>query len=210
MSFLEEAWEERETTLYRQIFGDVGTKIFPLNHEVFENVFGCKEIDPTWLHLGVMVSPPSPTRESWVYLTSGMSNPWSSEKKEEFSGLGIELILESESEMSIGVEILLNLMAFNILLSVQYYGEKPMLDYGDRVPLKIEPNLTHVVLAEPKDFPTSFELISGQVDIIQVVGITADEFSFAKEHGSLAILEELEKQNISFSIVPNRVSVINA
>ncbi len=194
MSFLEEAWEERETSKYKEIFGDVKDKIFPLNHDIFSRVFDRNEIDPTWLHSGVMVSPPSKERGSWVYVTSGMSNPWESEQKEEFSGLGIELLLQTDSEMNEAIEILLNLMAFNILLSVRHYGEKPMLDYGDRIPLQIEPNLTHVVLAEPQSFPSCFELISGQVDLMQVIALTNDEFSFAKEHGSLAILEKFKEQ----------------
>lgn len=38
MSFLEESWEEREETSYREIFGDIGLGIFPLSKEVFRDL----------------------------------------------------------------------------------------------------------------------------------------------------------------------------
>ena len=209
MSFLENAWAEREEHRYPELFGNMESTIYPLDDRIFSEVFGRQNVDPRWLHYGVMVSPPNGERSSWVYITSGMSNPWETDEREEFSGLGVELFLETEREMPGAIRVLLNLMAFNILLSVQHYGDKPMLDFGDRVPFKIEPNLTHIVIAKPNNFPEKFELISGQVDLLQVVGITSEEFAFAKEHGSSAILKELDKHAVSFRIQPERSSVVN-
>ena len=209
MSLLELAWEERETTIYPRIFGKLNSNICVLDFEIFKNTFGREEVDPTWLHAGVLVSPSSDKRNSWVYTTSGMSNPWGSEEKQEYSGLGIELFVETDNEMPDAVQLLLNLMAFNILLSVGHYGDKPMLEYGDRVPTEIKPNITHVVLAEPKDYNSSIELVSGRVDLMQVVGLVQPEFEFAKEHSSLEIIEKIHKSIGSLNLVPNRESVIN-
>jgi len=210
MSLLERAWAEREEKRYPEIFGDIQSNICVLDFKIFNDFFGRKDVDPTWLHSGVLVSPASNERDSWVYITSGMSNPWHAEEAQEYSGLGIELFLETDSEMPNVVQVLLNLMAFNILLSVGHYGERPMLEYGDRIPTEIKPNLTNLVLAEPKKFKNSIELVSGSVDLMQVVGLTKTEFEFAKEHGSLAIIEKIWNRVGSFILQPSRESVINA
>lgn len=201
MDFLEAAWEEREETHYKEIFGSIGKGIYPLSFELFLNTFGTEGVDPTWLHYGVFACPPTDKRKSWVYVTSGMSNPWGAEEKEEFSGFGVEFLIETPEEKSWGIQVLQNLMAYNILLSIGHFGEKPMLDYGARVSAAIQPNLTHVVFSAPKDFPEYIELKSGRVDFLQVVGITSEELAYAKENGSYELIELIfSKQN---SLVTN-------
>ena len=89
--------------------------------ELFINQFGVKDIDPRWLHYGIVKHAHTNKRDSWVYVTSDMSNPWESE--------------------------------------------------------------------EPNDFPSAFDLISGKMDILQIAGITAAEWEFAKENGSDVLAE---------------------
>ncbi|MEE3719459.1 suppressor of fused domain protein [Tumidithrix elongata RA019] len=139
MSFLEESWVEREEIQYKKIFGLIGKGIYPLSFELFENQFGTESVDPTWLHYGVFVYPPTEKRNSWVYVTSGMSNPWGAEEKMDFSGLGVEFLMETLEEISWGISVLQSLMAYNILLSVGRFGDRELLNYGDRVPLAIQP-----------------------------------------------------------------------
>ena len=210
MSFLEEAWEEREEKLYKELFGGTGKGIYPLTAELFTNNFGAESIDPRWLHYGVFSCPPTEERNTWVYVSSGMSNPWESDKKEDFSGLGIELLSESEAESAWGIQLLQNLTAYNILLSVGKFGEQPMLDYGHRIPTKIAPNLSHVVLSSPLSFPKSIELKSGKVDLIQVIGVTPQELEFAKNSSTSELVQLISNKQGSLVTIPERSSYVNA
>lgn len=210
MSFLEESWEEREEIHYRRLFGSTGKGIYPLSFELFEKQFGSKNIDPTWLTYGVFECPPDEKRKTWVYVTSGMSNPWVAEEKMDFSGFGVEFLMESFEESSWGIAALQSLMAFNILLSAGHYGEREMLDYGHRVPLKIQPNIINVVFSAPKDHPISFDLKSGKVELLQVLGITAEELAYAKAHGSNSLVEIIYNKQASLVTNPLRQSWVNA
>ena len=207
MSFLEQAWEEREATVYPDLFGETEIGIYPLNHEIFSKNFNQNEIDPTWLHYGVMKYPPQEKHKSWVYITSGMSNPWEAASEEEWSGLGMEFLLEAPDDSDTNILILLNLLAYNILLSCGIYGETPILDLGDRVPVKIEPNLTHLILSKPLKFPEQVKLVSGPFDILQVVGVTQSEWEFAKENSSEETVRKIANSH-DFIINPNRESVV--
>jgi len=208
MNFIEECWEQREEIIYKFLFNGLGEGIYPINSEVFQNQFQREEIDPMWLHYGVFKCPPSQSHSSWVYVTSGMSNPWETDVKKEYSGIGEEFILETNQDSTWPILVLHSLMAFNILLSIGHYGDKPILDYGDRMALSIEPNLTNVMAVEPKDFPVSFELKSGKVDFLQIVGITDTEVQFAKGNSSAALSELIYEKFGTLSIIPNRDSTI--
>ena len=196
MSLLEEAWEQREQVVYTSLFGDIGNNIYPLTFELFKNQFDCEEIDPRWLHYGVFKSPPNPNRNTWLYVSSGMSTPWDEEEKEEYSGLGTEFILETLSDENWAIPLVQSLMAYNILISVGMFGEVDLLDYGARIPQQIKPNISHIVLGLPKNHPETIELISGNVDLLQLVGITQEEFQFAKNNSSFELCEKLIEEKV--------------
>ena len=206
-TLLEQAWYEREETIYKDIFGESENHIYPLSFEIFRISFGHEEIDPRWLNYGVIKYPPTSKRKTWAYVSSGMSNPWETDNVQEYSGLGIEFILESNTDDDWGILAVQNVMAFNILLSAGRYGEKPPLDYGQRIPFSIIPNLSHIVLAQPIHFPSRFNLVSGKVDLLQLVGITQDEFQYAKDHSSQLLIDRLTLTLKSFIVNPLRSSL---
>ena len=86
-----------------------------------------KGVDPRWLTHGVFKSQPSETRKTWAYVTSGMSNPWESEVPEEYSGLGVEFVMETDEEADWAIEVLQTLMAYNLLLATGQMGDFPTL-----------------------------------------------------------------------------------
>lgn len=143
-----------------------------------------------------------------VYVTSGMSNPWESDEPQEYSGVGTEFVLETDEESDLAINILRSLIAFNILLSVDHYGDKPLVDYGDRIPMKIDPNVSSLIVVQPILFPESFNLVSGKVDVMQVTGITEKELEYAKENGSKAIAHKLVESEGSFALRPDRCDVV--
>lgn len=192
MSFLEKCWEEREEKLFKQIFGDTGKGIYPLSIEIF-NHMNAEAVDPRWLTHGVFKCPPTGNRKTWAYVTSGMSNPWESEVPEEYSGLGIEFIMETDEETDWAVDVLLTLMAHNLLLAAGQMGDFPPLDYGHRVPLVLSESITIMLLTKPISYPDNFCIKSGRVDLIQVVGITPNESAAAKATSS----DELKTKTVN-------------
>ncbi len=194
MSFLEESWEEREEKIYKNIFGDIGTDIYPLSIEIF-NRMNSDAVDPRWLTHGVFKCPPNENRKTWAYITSGMSNPWETEVPEEYSGLGVEFLMETSKEEMWAIEVLQTLMAYNLLLAAGKMGNFPPLDYGNRVPLALSETIKTMMFVHPLNFPESFSLQSGEVDILQVVGITPAELEAAK----LSSSEEVKEKIINFT-----------
>jgi hypothetical protein len=207
VSFLEESWEQREEILYREIFGDTGPGIYPLSNSIFSRM-NAKEIDPRWLTHGVFKCPPSETRKTWAYVTSGMSNPWETEFPEEYSGLGVEFLMETENEELWAIEVLQTLMAYNLLLTSGQMGDFPPLNYGHRVPLALSENIKAMLFTQPINFPESFSIKSGKVDLLQAVGITLEELEAAKQSSSEAIKIKLLEATENLITSKERESVI--
>jgi hypothetical protein len=194
MSFLEDSWEEREDKLYKQIFGDTGSRIYPLPNEIFDRM-NAKGVDPRWLTHGVLKCPPTENRVTWAYVTSGMSNPWESEVPEEYSGLGVEFLMETEEEETWAIDVLQTLMAYNLLLATGQMGDFPTLDYDHRVPLALSDSIRTMIFTHPLNFPSNFAIKSGKIDLLQVVGITSSELEAAKQTSS----EEVKKKLVSIT-----------
>lgn len=134
MSLLEDSREERKETTYEEIFGDLGPRIYLLSNDIFDRM-NAKCVDPCWLTHGVFKSPPSETRNTWTYVTSGMSNPWETEEPEAFSGLGVEFVMETDEEADWAIEVLQTLMAYNLLLVSGRVGDFRLLILGTVFPL---------------------------------------------------------------------------
>ncbi len=206
MSFLEESWEEREEKSYKEIFGDTGPGIFPLTNEIFDRM-NVKGIDPRWLSHGVFMCPPTINRNTWAYVTSGMSNPWESEEPEEYSGLGVEFLMETENEETWAIEVLQTLMAYNLLLAAGQMGDFPLLDYGHRVPLALSESIKTMMFTHPLNFADHFSIKSGRVDLLQVVGITPSELEAAKKTSSEEIKQKLVSHTGGLVTSKERASV---
>jgi hypothetical protein len=200
-SSLEEVWRCREEEIYLALFGSVSSRTFVLSMDLFTGVFRQSAVDPRWLHYGVQMFPPSAGRNSWVYVSSGASNPWELDPSEyassKYSGFGTELVLETTEEAEWPVVIVQRMLAYNILLCHGRYGESSSIDYGHRIPLKApitlsgDSSLRNLVVGTPTHYPSSFRLESGQVDLLHLVGATDREVAYAKQHGSAALLEKL-------------------
>ena len=138
MSSLEEVWEYREEQLYPRLFGEARRGVFPLPIELFTETFGQTNVDPRWLHLGVFEFAPTDERESWLYVTSGGSTPWETEPSEynpdEYSGLGVEFVIEASEQADWPIRALQRLLAYQVLVCHGRYGEFSALDFGHRVP----------------------------------------------------------------------------
>jgi hypothetical protein len=202
--WFETLWTDREDRVYRSIFGDLGPGVFTAGEKVFER-YG-KDVHPGWLNHGVFACPPHEERESWIYVTSGLSNPWNLEKPGKdpsgFSGLGFELVVESAKESDWAVPLLHNLMAYELLVAVGTYDGAELFEYGNRIPLNesitpsFESQIRWLLVEKASHYPSSFELASGQVDLFHLVGATDPEVEVARSKDQDALLELLKAKGI--------------
>lgn len=213
-SALEDVWEHREEIIYPRLFGPKTRGTFVLDFDLFTNTFKQENVDPRWLHYGVLEHGPT-DRGTYQYVTSGASNPWEVEAedyaKQEFSGFGTELVLETRESADWPIALLQRLLAFNILLVHGRYGDSNPLDYWHRVPLggPITRNsvLHHVLIAPPDSYPSQFSLASGKVDLLHVAGITEKERDYAKAHNSDALLKLLKEHGAFPLTDPDRTCI---
>jgi hypothetical protein len=211
---LERVWEYREVTLYPELFGQVSRGIFVIPHELFARTFGQSDVDPRWLHYGVFEYAPTQSRESWAYVTSGMSTPWESADADPtgVSGLGCEFVFESTTQGDWAIRRLWQLTAYQILLCHgRYEGREPMSPF-DRLPLRSPiweraSDIQTLMLVPPEEGRGTQQLESGSFDIVRVVGITDAETAFARKTDGDALLHRLRAAGAFPVTDPTRSSV---
>ncbi len=199
--WFEGVWSDREDRAYRSLFGDLGQGVFAAGPKVFER-YG-KQPHPGWLNHGVFACPPNAQRASWLYVTSGLSNPWNLDTPGRdpsgFSGLGFELVVESKAPANWAVPLLHNLMAYELLVAVGTYEDADLFEYGNRVPLggSISPEFDSAIrwllVEPPKHYAASIDLASGRVDLFHLVGATDAEVELARQNDQEVLVELLQK-----------------
>jgi hypothetical protein len=214
---LEEVWRIREEDIYPRLFGPLSRGIFPLTQQVFSRRFGPQEIDPRWLTMGVMEFAPTATRKSWLYVTSGYSNPWDDDPADYDqageSGIGVEFTLASVDQADWAVERLQSMLAFDLLLRAGRFPPSQSFSLHDRVPLhgpidgRPECLVRNLIMVEPEGFDQEFVLPSGVVILVTFIGTTDAETALARTEGIDALVARLRAAGHFPSIDPNRRSV---
>lgn len=202
--WFEAVWSDREDRVYTALFTQLGEGVYSAGPGVFER-FG-KQPHPGWLNHGVFACPPHAQRASWIYVTSGLSNPWNLEQPGRdpsgFSGLGFELVIETSDPADWAVPLLHNLMAYELLVAVGTYEDAELLEYGNRVPLNdsITPAFASVIrwllVEQPKHYPSAFDLASGRVDLFHLVGASDAEVELARETNHDMLIALLQKGGV--------------
>lgn len=215
---LESVWQQREEVIYPERFGTLSRGVFPLDFELFSGVFGVSEVDPRWFHYGVLEFSPTPRRQSWIYVTTGSSNPWDDEpseyRTENYTGFGSELVLETPEQSDWAIQALRKLLAYDVLLAHGRFGEADALNVGSRIPLggsidgDDQSQLRFLVAIRPKHYEARFVLASGKADFLHLVGITESERDYAREHGTEALVEKLAAAGSSSITDPARASAV--
>jgi len=214
MSLLEKVWEISVEKIYPELFGNPQGGIYTLSGKIFSEKLQQDSIDPRWLHIGVFEIPPTSKRDSWLYVSSGMSNPWQDEKGE-FSGIGVEFVFETNSSAKWPVSFLQNMVAYNIVLAAGRFGEQyGILGEGDRIPLRSsidgspDSELRNALVSAPEHFERRFILESGQVDFLHFVGVSDPELAEAKKTSSDELLERLKDAKAYPVTDPRRRSIV--
>lgn len=215
---LEGVWTLREEQIYPSLFGPVCRGIFTLPQQLFERRFGQTDIDPRWLFLGVFEFAPTSDRPSWLYVTSGYSNPWDEDPTEYDpegeSGNGVEFTFSVSEQGDWAIETLQAMLAFDLLLGAGRIPGGQRLSLHDRIPLRApldyraDCQVRNLVLVEREGGPQVFSLPSGEVILVGFTGITDAELAFAKKHGSPALIEKLRTAGYHPVTDPRRPSII--
>jgi hypothetical protein len=225
--WFEGIWADREERLYREFFGDLGEGIYTIPPSVFEAI-GWKDPDARFLTHGVFACPPTDRRPHWLYVTSGMSNPWGDTPEtanpQGYSGLGYEFTLHAPEKSQWPIRILHWLMAVQLAVATgNLQGE--LLQRNDRIPLggtigRKDGVLTHLLVTGPDavgngplsphlaGYPAQFGLASGQVELLLMIGMSAREADFAKTQGPEALLTLLHHRGVFPLTDPARPSLV--
>jgi len=215
---LEEVWRIREEDVFPALFGQQARGIFPLQMEMFTQQFGQSEIDPRWLHYGVFEFAPTALRRSWLYVTSGHSNPWeqlpAGYDLNGESGIGVEFTMATTESGDWAIRTLQSMLAFDILLWAGRFPGKEYLGLSDRIPLSAPLNgeaqcaLRNLVMTEAEGIPGEFQLPSGKVILTGFTAISDGELIEAKQHGSPALIERLRAAGFHPVNDPHRPSIV--
>ena len=213
---LEEVWRIREEDVYPALFGPLARGISPLPMRLFKEGFG-HSFDPRWLTYGVLEFAPTEARNSWLYVTSGHSNPWE-QSPEEFdpdgeSGAGVEFTLATTEAGDWAIRTLQAVLAFDLLLGAGRYPGKEPLVFNERIPLRAPLNgdpacvLRNLVMTEPEGIPAEFQLPSGKVLLTGFTAISDAELIEAKQSGSVAVIDRLRAAGFHPINDPHRQSL---
>lgn len=216
-NFLEAVWAHREEVLYRRLFGDLGRGIAALPAEIFTCTFR-KPCDPRWLTIGVFESPPTPERSTWAYVSSGLSNPWEADGPPDdpsaLSGLGVEYVFNTAGQADWAVQLVQYVAAYDLLLN---HGEIPgqgPISLGDRIPVQIRDSsdrlseLRRLMVVEPGFIPGHHRLDSGDLFILQLVGITEREAELARATDTATLCQRLRDAGALDITDPWRSSIV--
>lgn len=138
-SLLHVGWQQRDEGIYPELFGPAQGEPSLLSEDIFYKDFGHRKIHPFWLHHGILAFPPTADRPTWVYATSGMSNAFDSEI-EDWSGLGVEFLMETYTQADWAADKLARLMAFNLLIAIGHYENSEDIKPGSIVRLEVPVN----------------------------------------------------------------------
>ncbi len=202
MLWFGDIWRDREERAYPPLFGKLPPTVIPLRGETLRAILGPETtVQEDWLHYAVIEVAPNERHSDWLYVTTGLSQPWKIDDparldRNGYSGAGFELVLRTPERAGWAVDVLHGLTAYQIGV---YFEVRPgkLFDYHDWMPLNgpISPArpatpVRGMFLIRPQDYEARFELRSGQVDLLQVVGITGPELAYGLSLG-LPRLERL-------------------
>lgn len=219
MLWFEDIWRDREEQVYQKFFGPLPPTVLPLKAEALRGILGpTATLDNTWLHHAVIEFGPNEKHSDWLYVTSAFSQPWKIEDpdgldRNSYSGTGFEMVLRTPARAGWAVDVLHRLSAYQLGVSNELMRGK-LFSYHDWMPLNgpISPqhpttSVRGMLITRPRDFPDRFELRSGQVDLLQIVGITGPELAYGLNLGLPRLERFLYEQGAAPTTDPTRASI---
>jgi len=201
LQWYEDCWADRDEVEYPKLFGAISEEVYTLEQSgaleawLESDLAEVQELDPNWGGMGVRVAPPSPDYPYWTYVTSGLSNPFTVAPGQEIeagrpSGIGYEMVIHTKEEAQWPVLRLLDMMAYNLVCMRAFaIGHRyPVEGTLDGSP---DTKLNGFVFVTDPSRPSHFELESGKVQLLTLVGVTKNEMAFSRSNGMDKLLAKL-------------------
>lgn len=159
--------------------------------------------------ISVLAYAPTDARPHWIYVTSGLSNPWFQEAPDEVSGFGCELMVKSPVEAKWPFKLLRRLAYF--ILS--YSGTlSPGVILNMKSPIGLNAGeLNNIFVWYGDEAPDCLYMLpSGAFGLFCVVGITEGESVLAEsigEYGTWCIQQLLRQSDFGQLTDPNRACI---
>lgn len=215
--FFTDVWQLREETIYPRLFGSLKSEISVIPAEFFSIPPHEFKPPPLWLHYGAVTSPPDSIRNCWAYASSGLSNPTLDQCEHpnpaEPSGLGFEVVMFTPTESPWAVRVIQWAMANQMLVAAGLVSFE-LVEIFDRIhlpPALYPPDTSYIkhifVVPAPADIHL-FDLPSGKVEMLLLLGITDAEMKFARAQDGSGLLELLQHHGVSRVTDVTRQSVI--
>ncbi len=215
-----EAWQARDA-LYRKLFGDF-TAASPSRYEppsltapeavVPGDSGGSADPGHEDQRLTVLSYAPDPLRPYWIYLTSGLSNPWLQQEPEEVSGFGMELMIKTPVESAWPAQVL-RTMAFYVFNYAATISPGVRIALNGPVSVNAPSELQNLFIWYADEAPEAwYQLPSGGFGIFLAIGIAEDECRYAEsveDYGTWCIQELLRQTGVGQLTDPSRKSVMN-
>lgn len=203
-TWFESVWADREDRAYREQFVDLGRGVYPATMAHYERLKQAPR-HPGWLHHGVFACPKTAARDHFCYVTSGLSNPWNLDAPGRdpsgFSGLGFELMICASQPSEWAIAVLHHLMAWQLLVATGAVKGQP-LGPGQRIPLggsidgRKDGAMTWALCEAPTHGQPSFELPSGKVEWLLLVGAADKEVEFARATDQKMLVARLQGDGV--------------
>lgn len=200
--WFQDIWADREERAYSELFGKVPDTLIPLRPEKLQSILGPDvKLETHWLNHAVVEIAPNQQHADWLYVTTGLSQPWKIDDpakldRNGYSGQGFEMVLRAPERAGWAVDVLHALTAYQLGVYHEIKRGK-LFEYYDWMPLngpissKVpDTEVRGMFISRPQDYPARFELRSGQVDLLQIVGITGPELAYGLSLG-MSRLEKL-------------------
>lgn len=217
LQWYEDCWADRDEVEYPKLFGAISEEVYTLEQSgaleawLESDLAEVKELDPNWGGVGVRVAPPSPEYPYWTYVTSGLSNPFTVTPGQEIapdakSGIGYEMVIHTTEEAKWPVLRLLDMIAYN-LVCLRAFG------MGHRYPVEgsldgsAECKLNGFVFVKDPSRPSHFQLESGRVELLTLVGVTKNEMAFSRSNGMDRLMAKLVAAGTGYITHPERKQV---
>lgn len=176
---------ERELNRYPGFFGETQSEFYTFPEHLISKE-SLDLLEETGVSLNLVIEyAPNEKRNSWLYVTSGLTNPSGEEPQNidpnDYSGIGFEMIIET-NEKSLWPVNVLHMMMFSQILISSGMVEGDLLEYNDIFPInesviKNSDIRSFVAIApdQRNSYPMGFDLSTGKVDFFPLFGITASE-----------------------------------
>ena len=220
-SVFERIWEIRDD-LVRRVWGE------------FAEVYVQRATAEAGPYVYVSEIPPAAQvtpADRWTYVTGGLALPWTADLTEVnpddytatvdavtptgqapepadelWSGYGFEIVLHTPQRAPWVVPLLHNLGQY-VLTSGDGFAPGHRIPLGGPIVRDSDSALQVLLFVPPADRAPRFRLPSGLGQWLVALGITADEWAYAQQDGSAALLRALRHAGLADLTDPTRASV---